>query len=144
MIKESICQLINQLMRLQTLPCGNAEAMHSRQLRCERLHAELDERGFKGPRPSRQLQRMSIEVIDSAIQKANPMKRDEKTAYKGIASKVYKHIQHGMVMEAALDQALCAAFGDHLVNGAHIESVMHALVGMADSDETLGTRSITE
>lgn len=136
MIKESICQIINQLMRLQTLPCGNAEAMQSRQLRFERLHAELDERGFKGSRPSRQLQRMSIEVIDSAIQKANPMNRDERTVYKGIASKVFKHIQQGMVMEAALDQALCSTFGDDMVNGAQIEAVMNALAGVCDEEQS--------
>lgn len=47
----SICQIIHQLMRLQTLPYVNSMSMRGRQIRFDELHAELDKRGYKGPRP---------------------------------------------------------------------------------------------
>lgn len=133
----SIYQIIHQLMRLQTLPCVGSIAMRARQARVDELHAALDERGYKGPRPSRQLKCMSAEVINAALYETDPMdtcckENGSKTEYQAIASTVLKNIQNGMVMEAALDQALCENFGDHLVNGEQIESVMHELVGMSE------------
>ncbi|WP_417665099.1 hypothetical protein [Pseudidiomarina sp.] len=132
----SIYQIIHQLKRLQTLPCVSSIAMHGRQVRVDELHAALDERGYKGPRPSRQLKCMSVEVINAALYEADPMhtrcgENDSKNEYQTIALSVLQNIQHGMVMEAALDQALCEIFGDHLVNGEQIESVIHELVGMS-------------
>lgn len=132
----SIYQIIHQLMRLLTLPCVSSSSMDDRQGRVDALHAALDERDYKGPRPSRQLTRMTADVIKAALYATDPMetccKENERTTeYQAIALTVFQNIQNGMVMEAALDQALCENFGDHLVNGEQIESVMHELVGMS-------------
>ncbi|WP_417658190.1 hypothetical protein [Pseudidiomarina sp.] len=137
MTTTSIYQIIHQLMRLQTLPYANSTAVRGRQLQFDKLHAALDKRGYTGSRPSRQLKRMSVEVINAALYETDPMntccKENGLTEeYKTIASMVFQHIHHGMVMEAAIDQALCAIFGDHLVNGEQIERVMHELVGMSE------------
>lgn len=136
----SICQIIHQLMRLQTLPYVNSMSMRGRQIRFDELHAELDKRGYKGPRPSRQLKRMSVESINAALYMTDPMntcciENECEDEYQAIARTVLSHIQRGMVMEAALDQALCASFGDDMVDGAQVEAVMHALVGMEVGDK---------
>ncbi|RWU11508.1 hypothetical protein EGC76_04385 [Pseudidiomarina gelatinasegens] len=132
----SVYQIIHQLMRLHTLPCVSSSAMDDRQGRVDALHVALDGRGYKGPRPSRQLTRMTADVINAALYATDPMEtcckeNDRITEYQVIALTVLQNIQNGMVMEAALDQALCEIFGDHLVNGEQIERVMHELVGMS-------------
>lgn len=136
----STCQIIHQLTRLQTLPYVNSMSMRGRQIRFDELHAELDKRGYTGPRPSRQLKRMSVESINAALYVTDPMhtccvENECDDEYVSVARTVLHHIQQGMVMEAALDQALCASFGDDMVNGAQIETVMHALVGMEAGDK---------
>lgn len=141
MTASSICQIIHQLMRLHTLPCADSAAMQNRQSRFDALHAELDKRGYTGSRPSRQLQRMCVETINTALFETDPMntcckENNCQYEYEKISAKVLQHIQQGMVMEAALDQALCASFGDDMVNGTQIEAVMNALAGVRVEEQS--------
>lgn len=127
--------IINQIIRLQTSPFANWLSVVTRQKRLDDLHAALDQRGYNGPRPARALIHISPAKLNEAFFAVDPMHtccrengcHDE---YQLIAESVYARLERGMVIEAAIDQALCANFGEELVDGAAINAVLAALVGM--------------
>src|SRR5690554_2729466 len=131
----STCQIVHLLTRIQSTPYVNWMAMWGRQKQFDELHAELDRRGYSGPRPSRKLKRLRVEDIYAALYDIDPMEtcckeNDCDDEYMLIAARALKQAQQGIAMEAALYQALCDSFGDDMVNGEHIEDVIAVLVGM--------------
>ncbi len=136
-MKQSISthRIIHLLIRIQTSPDINWLSMSERQQQLEDLHAELDRRGYVGPRPSRQLKRISEESINDAFFNADPMhtgcmENECLDEYMFIARSVYRRLQQDMVIEAAIDQTLCESFGEDMVSGKHVSTVIHALVEM--------------
>lgn len=131
----STCQIVHLLTRIQSTPYVNWMAMWGRQKQFDELHAELDRRGYNGPRPSRKLKRLRVEDINAALYEIDPMdtcckENDCDDEYMLIAARALKQAQQGIAMEAALYQALCDSFGDDMVSGEHIEDVIAVLVGM--------------
>jgi len=131
----STCQLVHLLTRIQSTPYINWMSMWGRQKQFDELHAELDRRGYSGPRPSRQLKRLRMEDINLALFNTDPMhtccvENDCKDEYMHIAAHTFKLAQQGFAMEAALYQALSSSFDEDMVRGEHIENVIALLVGM--------------
>ncbi|MDX1706945.1 hypothetical protein [Pseudidiomarina sp.] len=128
--------LVQQLIRLQTLPEVSLPSMMiTRQKRIDELHAELDQRGYGGLRPARQLQLMNLTTINRAFYETDPMftcckENDCLDEYELIAAAVLRRLQRGMVMPAAIDQVLCESFDEDMVSGEQVTAVLHYLAGI--------------
>lgn len=129
--------LVRLLVRLQSTPSENWQVIGERLRQFNELHAELDRRCYHGPRPSRKLKQLCVEDINAALYAVDPMQtgcRDYVVddEYLLIAVSAFKLAQQGLVIEAALYQALATRFAEDKINGDRISEVIDVLVGIKE------------
>ncbi|MCC5854107.1 MAG: hypothetical protein JJU10_00305 [Idiomarina sp.] len=109
-------RLVAELKVLQTLPYQNWLSMLGRSKVFEAIHAELDRRNYNGPRPGRQLRRLTAERLAEALYVVDPMntsckENDCPDEYARIARQVMAQVYGDDPFHLVLADVLSRNFG---------------------------------
>jgi hypothetical protein len=121
---------------MQTLPYVNSLSIRGRDIAFQRVHTELDRRDYRGPRPGRQLYRLTDVRISAALYAVDPVhtcckENDCTDEYDRVARSILKRVQRHVPLHVAITEVLAANFSLESQEVPGVQDVIDVICGVS-------------